>query len=84
MSTVTKVCAWGNSFGVRLPRSILIAADVADNTMLDIRVEDGTLVLTPRKSKKKTLNQLLKNIRPLSDPDLQTWITMKPVGKEIW
>ena len=84
MTTVTKVSAWGNSFGVRLPRSILTKADVKDNTPLDIRVENGSLILTPLKTKKKTLNQLLKNVRPLSDPDIQAWISMKPVGKEIW
>lgn len=84
MSTVTKVSAWGNSFGVRLPRSVLNTADVADNAMLDVRVENGSLVLTPLKTKKKTLNQLLKNVRPLSDPDIKAWANMKPVGKEIW
>jgi len=84
MATITKVSAWGNSFGVRLPRSILTEADVKDNTTLDVRVENGSLILTPLKTKKKTLNQLLKNVRPLSDPDIQAWVHMKSVGKEIW
>lgn len=84
MTTITKVSAWGNSFGVRLPRSILTEADVKDNTTLDIRVENGSLILTPLKTKKNTLKQLLKNVRPINDPDIQAWINMKPVGKEIW
>jgi len=86
MSTITKVkvSAWGNSFGVRLPRKIMLLADVKDNTELDVRVEKGSLILTPQKSERRTLKQLLKNVRPVSDPEIQAWIKMKPVGKEIW
>ncbi|MDP3965317.1 MAG: AbrB/MazE/SpoVT family DNA-binding domain-containing protein [bacterium] len=79
-----KVSAWGNSFGVRLPRKILLLADVKGDTELDVRVEKGALILTPQKSKRKTLKQLLKNVRPVSDPEIRAWINMKPVGKEIW
>ncbi|MDO8552524.1 MAG: AbrB/MazE/SpoVT family DNA-binding domain-containing protein [bacterium] len=84
MTTTTKVSAWGNSFGVRLPRRILEAADVKDNETLDVRMENGSIMLSPRKSKKKTLKQLLSNVRPISDPEIQAWINMKPVGKEAW
>jgi len=84
MIATTKVSAWGNSLGVRLPRSILLAADVKNNATLDIRLENGSLILTPQKSKKKTLQQLLKNVRPISDPEIQAWTKMKPMGKEAW
>lgn len=84
MVTTTKVSAWGNSFGVRLPRRILDAANVKDNATLDVRMENGSIMLSPRKSKKKTLKQLLSNIRPISDPEIHAWMNMKPVGKEVW
>lgn len=84
MIATTKVSAWGNSLGVRLPRNMLLAADVKNNATLDVRLENGSLILTPRKSKKKTLQQLLRNVRPTSDPEIQAWIGMKPLGREIW
>ncbi|HEY4517194.1 MAG TPA: AbrB/MazE/SpoVT family DNA-binding domain-containing protein [Candidatus Paceibacterota bacterium] len=84
MVATIKVSAWGNSLGVRLPRNMLLAADVKNNAMLDVRLENGSLILTPRKCKKKTLQQLLKNVRPVSDPEIQAWTKMRPVGKEVW
>jgi antitoxin component of MazEF toxin-antitoxin module len=84
MIAVTKISSWGNSFGVRLPRSVLVAADIHNESELDVRTQDGSIILTPRKSKKKDLKQLLKNVRPASDPDTQAWVTMKPAGKEVW
>jgi len=84
MVATTKVSTWGNSLGVRLPRSLLLAADVKNNTTLEVRLEKGSLILTPQKNAKKTLRQLLKNVRPLSDPEIQAWTKMKPVGREIW
>jgi antitoxin MazE len=84
MATSTKVSSWGNSLGVRLPRGMLVAADIQNNTELDVRLEKGSLILTPKKGKKKTLPQLLKNVRPATDSDMQAWSQMKPVGKEVW
>jgi len=44
----TKIKQWGNSFGVRVPRSILKIANISENDVIELVPENG--VITMRKS----------------------------------
>jgi len=52
-STIQK---WGNSQAVRLPKAILEMAELKENDKVEIRVENGSLIIIPIK-RHKTLTE---------------------------
>lgn len=60
---MSRITAWGNSHGVRLPREILEKADIAAETDVKITAEPGRIVIEPVR-RKPTLTELLAQIRP--------------------
>jgi antitoxin MazE len=79
---VTKVQRWGNSQGVRLPKSVLDLAgiDVGDN--VEIEVSDQTIVVTRVARPKYDLAELVTRIPP--DYKAAEVDFGPPVGKEAW
>jgi antitoxin component of MazEF toxin-antitoxin module len=77
MATVVKVRKWGNSLGVRLPKSFTSQRAIADGTTVeidDLKVIEGK----PRRRSRYLLKDLLKNYKkPPKDLDFPA------VGKEI-
>lgn len=59
---VTKVQKWGNSLGLRLPKKLAEDLNIATGTEVDIVVDEDRLVLTPRKPKRFTLDELLSRV----------------------
>lgn len=57
------VSRWGNSLAVRLPRSVAEDAGLADGAPVDIRVEDGRVVIAPTRPSVR-LDDLLGRFRP--------------------
>jgi antitoxin MazE len=43
----TKIQRWGNSQGLRVPKEVLAAANMAVGDAVDVRAVDGTLIVTP-------------------------------------
>ena len=60
----TKVKKWGNSLGVRIPQNIAEEAKVDYDTPIDIRVEDGRIIITPQYRTSYTLEELVEGITP--------------------
>lgn len=82
---MTKVSKWGNSLGVRLPARSAARAGISDETILTVESgEDVVILRRVREPKARTLKELLKHVRPASDREATEWLTMEPVGKEIW
>lgn len=77
MPTVVKVVKWGNSLGVRLPKSFTSKRAIVDGDAVEI---DSLKVIDvkPRRRSKYKLKDLLKNY---SKPPKS--IDFAPVGKEI-
>ena len=79
---VTKVQKWGNSLGIRIPKSLAEDARVETGSMVDISLVDGQLVIKPIQSSKYQLKRLLSQVtkdnvhREISSGD--------PQGKEAW
>ena len=46
---LTKIQKWGNSQGLRLPKNLLIDAQLGVGDDVDISVKDGIMIVTPAK-----------------------------------
>lgn len=73
---------WGNSPAVRIPAPLMVAANLAVDQPIDIREEDGRLVISAaRRRRRYTLDELLAGITP---ENIHPEIDMgSPVGREI-
>ena len=79
---LTKVQKWGNSLGLRIPRSFAEEAGVEAGSAVDISIRRGDLVVKPARRRKYRLKDLLrqinaKNIHAEVDASAS-------VGREIW
>ena len=77
-----QVKKWGNSAAVRIPASIIAAASMHIDQAVDVREEDGRIVIEPILAPTYELKTLLDQMDPTTFPDE---IDFGPaVGKEIW
>lgn len=78
----TKIQKWGNSLGLRIPRSAAIDAQLEAGSVVQISVENGGLHVRAVRRQKFSLGDLLKGIRP---GNLHGEIpTGERVGREEW
>ncbi len=59
---LTKVQKWGNSLGLRIPRSFAEDARVDPGSVVDISLVRGGLMVRLARPRKYSLNDLLKGI----------------------
>jgi len=72
---------WGNSLAVRIPKSITKDLMVSEGSNIDIMIEDGNIILSPR-GKEYSLKVLLNNI---TIENIHSEIsTGDQTGGEIW
>jgi antitoxin MazE len=78
----TKIQKWGNSLGLRIPKSFAAEAKVEAGSTVEISVKNGDLVIRLVRRGKYALSELLKavNRRNLHE-EVRTG---KPVGREAW
>ena len=79
MLTISK---WGNSQGIRIPKKYLEQLGLKVGEKVDIKIEDGKIVIIPIKNKRKPkidINQLFKE-----DYEDKKEFEWGQVGKEIW
>jgi antitoxin ChpS len=75
----------GGSVVMAVPKKILDLVDLDAGSKVDLSVENGRLIVEPRKKPKYTLNELLARCR---SSDLKpgrkdrAWLRGGPVGKE--
>lgn len=73
---------WGNSAAVRIPASVMAAAHVDLDQAVEVREEQGRIVIEPVRRKSYKLNELLGGINAKNQHKLID--TGEPVGKEVW
>lgn len=78
----TKVQKWGNSLGLRIPKSFAQEAGVEAGSEVDLSVEDGDLIVRPRRGPRYRLKDLLRGVTAKNVHDEIE--TGSPVGKEVW
>jgi len=76
--TVT-ISRWGNSLGVRIPKSALEEAELQEGDRVDVVCANGQLVMT--KSNRITLEELLVGMDPKHGHE-ESFPT--PAGNERW
>jgi antitoxin MazE len=71
---------WGNSAAVRIPSGIMQAARLTLDEVVDVREQDGQIVIEPIRLSKFDLSQLLAGITP---ENLHGGVDFgDPIGKE--
>ena len=82
---ITTIQKWGNSQGVRLPKTILDILFLQENDSVEIVAENNTIIIRKparKRRAKKSLEERFKNYT--GDYKCAEWDTGKPVGKEVW
>lgn len=77
----TTIQKWGNSQAVRIPKTILEMAKLRENDRVEIKVQDGNLLIIPVK-KHKSLTERIAEYK--GDYQCGEWDTGEPSGKEVW
>jgi antitoxin MazE len=77
----TQLAKWGNSLGLRIPRAVVVEANVAEGDEVDVTVEDGAIIVRPA-VRRYTLEELIDGITPSNKHKELDW--GPPVGKEVW
>ena len=73
---------WGNSASVRIPASVMAAAGIRIDQVVDVAEEDGRIVLHPVRDPSYTLDDLLDGMTPETFHEEVDF--GPPMGKEIW
>lgn len=79
---LTKIQKWGNSLALRIPKSFALDARIENESIVEITLVDGQLVIKPVITPKWTLEQLIAGITP--DNLHHETDTGKPTGNEAW
>jgi antitoxin MazE len=81
-SVQTRIQRWGNSLGLRIPRSFAQEAGVGAGSEVDLSLEGGDLVVRPARRRTYQLEDLLRRVTAKNvHGEVETG---RPVGREIW
>jgi antitoxin MazE len=77
----TRVQKWGNSLAVRIPQHVIREAGLAYNTAVEMKVEEGKLIIQ-RSDEMPTLESLLEKV---TQKNLHKAVDSgEAVGNEVW
>ena len=79
---LAKVQKWGNSLALRIPKSFAADARIENDSVVEVSLVDGQILVKPVMTPKWTLEQLLTGVT--SDNIHHETDTGNPVGKEVW
>jgi antitoxin MazE len=78
----TKIQKWGKSLALRIPKSFALDARLKQNSVVEISLVDGKLVIKPVVPATYRLDKLMARVKP---ENIHREVEVgKPVGKEIW
>ena len=81
MATVTRLAKWGNSLGLRLPKSVALEARIDEGDRVDVSVRNGAIVIRPRRPT-YSIEELVAKITPRNRHEEGDW--GMAVGHEAW
>lgn len=73
---------WGNSASVRIPASVMAAADLSLDQAVEVREENGRIIIEPVRAPVYELAQLLEQMKPETFHEEADF--GPPVGDEAW
>ncbi|MBW6535007.1 MAG: AbrB/MazE/SpoVT family DNA-binding domain-containing protein [Mariniphaga sp.] len=78
----TKVQKWGNSLALRIPKAFASDAQLENNSIVNISLTDGLIVIKPLEKSVWTLEELLSEI---NESNMHREVDTGEVkGNEIW
>lgn len=79
---ITNVQKWGNSQGVRIPKSILNELNITNGQELDLSVVDGAILIKRIEQRRKSIEELFEGYDGEYKCEEVDW--GEKVGKEEW
>jgi len=79
---LTKIQKWGNSLALRIPKAFALDAQLNNDSLVEISLVDGQIIVTPVVAPNWTLEELLAGINKNNihhEVD-----TGSAVGNEVW
>jgi antitoxin MazE len=80
--THARIQKWGNSLAVRIPKPFALEVGLVKDAEVEISVDEGSLVISPRPTRSYHLAELLAGVR--KDNIHREADTGVPVGREAW
>jgi antitoxin MazE len=77
----TRIAKWGNSLGLRLPKSVTQEAQLDEGDKVDVLVRGGAIVIRPSRPT-YSLDELVSRITAANRHDESDWGA--PQGGEAW
>ncbi len=78
----TKIHRWGNSLGLRIPKSLAEEAGVRAGSEVQLSIKDGALLVRPGRRPRYDLAELLRGVTARNvHKQVETG---RPVGREVW
>ena len=71
---------WGNSLGVRIPKTFSTEAGIKENSIVEINISEGRIVMEPVKEE-KSLAELLSEV---TEDNIHDEIPHDVKGSEAW
>ena len=81
MAATTQLAKWGNSLGLRLPKSVAREAQLDEGDMVDVSVDNGAIVIRPSRPR-YSLDELVRRITVRNRHQESDWGAA--VGDEVW
>lgn len=79
---LTKVQKWGNSLALRIPKAFALEAQIDNDSVVEVSLVDGKIVIKPVQSPTWTLEKLLDDVNNNNlhgETD-----TGEAIGNEVW
>jgi antitoxin MazE len=81
MATTTQISKWGNSLGLRLPKSVAQEAQIDAGDTVQVSVDNGAIVIRPSRPR-YSLHELVSRITPKNRHGETGW--GRALGDEAW
>jgi len=79
---LTKVQKWGNSLALRIPKAFARDAQLENESLVEITIVEGQIVITPVEAPSWSLEELLAGI---NKKNIHHEVDASPaVGNEVW
>lgn len=78
----TNIANWGNSLAVRIPKELVSELSLEKGTEVELRAEDGRLVVIPSTKPRYSLAELVSEISEENRHSELDW--GDPTGHEAW
>jgi len=79
---LTKVQRWGNSLALRIPKAFALDAQLENDSIVEISVVDGQIIVKPVSAPSWSLEELLAGINKKNiHQEIDTGLAM---GNEVW